>query len=653
MQHVKRTALLTTVLAIAAAGDESRGEVWLPAVIGDNMVLPRESEAALWGRARPGERVVARAEWGEGAEAVADERGRWRVALSTPGAGGPYSITVSGDTTVTLSNVLIGEVWLCSGQSNMEWPVRRADDADREIASAGFPSIRLFTAPNTPSLHPRIDGGGEWVECTPDTIGGFSAVGYFFGRTLHGELDVPIGLISADWGGTVVEAWMSEAALSSFPEFESSLETARILRDPNRRGEYVNKRTGAWWDRLDELGPDAPGAGWTSAGYGDGHWKTMRLPATWESQGLEGFDGIVRFRRLIDLPTAWDGRAAFLELGPVDDRDDAWVNGVRVGGMRQAGRWNVPRRYEVPAGVLHPGSNVIAVRVLDTGGAGGINGRPGQMVLTPAGDDGPEPVFLAGEWRYLAGTPASSLPAMPTSGVGRNTPTALYNGMISPLIPFSLRGVIWYQGESNRDRPAQYGRLFPAMIEQWRGDWGRGDFPFYFVQIAPFRYRDDAGQVAELREAQLMTLDTANTGMVVTTDIGNPTDIHPRNKQEVGRRLALWALAGTYGRAEVVPSGPIYRSMTIEGDSIRVSFDHVGGGLVGRGETLTHFQIAGRNRQFHDARAVVDGETVVVSSQDVPDPVAVRFGWEAAPEPNLFNAAALPASPFRTDDWAR
>ncbi|MHC5014500.1 MAG: sialate O-acetylesterase, partial [Planctomycetota bacterium] len=249
---------------------------------------------------------------------------------------------------------------------------------------------------------------------------------------------------------------------------------------------------------------------------------------------------------------------------------------------------------------------------------------------------------------------ASKLPPLPsTVGLDKNTPTVLFNGMISPLVPFGMRGVIWYQGEANRLRPSQYRRLLPDLIGQWRRDWGHGDFPFYFVQIAPFRYGGDRGEAAELREAQLMALDTPHTGMVVTTDIGNPHDIHPRNKQEVGRRLALWALAKTYGQSNLVYSGPIYRSMTVEGRSIRIAFDHVAGGLVCSGAELTHFQIAGPDQRFVEATALIDGDSVVVSSPDVPDPVAVRFAWETAPEPNLFNAARLPASPFRTDDWPR
>jgi sialate O-acetylesterase len=647
--------LTAAVLAAMSGGYSGHADVTLPALIGDNMVLQRETQVALWGWAQPGEHVQVRAEWADAAvEAVSDDRGHWRVGVDTPGAGGPYTLTVAGDTVVTLKNVMIGEVWLCSGQSNMEWGVSASLRAESEIASARFPSIRLFTVPNRKSLHPRNDCQSQWLECTPETVAEFSAVGYYFGRTLHGELDVPVGLISADWGGTPIEAWMSEGALGVFAEFDDTLQIVRALRDPNTRGDVIQAMDQRWWDGLDDPGPDTPGIGWTETGHPDNDWSTMHLPGSWSQAGLGKFDGIIRFRKTIELPASWDGRPAGLDLGPIDDRDDVWVNGAHVGGTREAGRWKVPRQYDVPPGVLRTGANVIAVRALDTGGTGGINGRPEQMVLKPADESGLEPISLSGEWRYLVGTAASNLPPLPsTVGLDKNTPTVLYNGMIAPLVSFGMRGVIWYQGESNRLRPTQYRQLFPALIGQWRGDWGLGDFPFYFVQIAPFRYDNDRGEAAELREAQLTALATPHTGMVVTTDIGNPHDIHPRNKQEVGRRLALWALAGEYGQPDLVHSGPIYRSMTVEGRSIRIAFDQVAGGLVCSGATLTHFQIAGQDRRFVEATARIDGDGVVVSSPDIPDPVAVRFAWDAAPEPNLFNADGLPASPFRTDDWPR
>ncbi|MHC4991143.1 MAG: sugar-binding domain-containing protein [Planctomycetota bacterium] len=443
MRPTPGRVLAAALLAVRSGGAVSHADVTLPALIGDNMVLQRDTQVAVWGWAQPGEQIRIQPEWTESAaETAADDRGHWRTDVSTPGAGGPYTITVTGDSTVTLSNVMIGEVWLCSGQSNMEWSVSKSLRAESAIAAAQYPSIRLFTVPNRKSLHARTDCEAEWLECTPETVAGFSAVGYFFGRTLYGELDVPVGLISADWGGTPIEAWMSEDTLSTRAEFNDTLAIVRALRDPNTRGEVIRAMDERWWDSLDERAPNAPGTGWTGTDCNDDDWSAMQVPGTWSQAGLGNFDGIVRFRRVIELPASWTDRPAVLALGPIDDRDDVWVNGTHVGATRQAGRWNEPRRYDIPPGVLKAGPNVIAVRVFDTGGAGGINGRPEELALKPADGSGLEPVALAGEWRSLVGTPAAQLPPMPSAvGLDKNTATVLYNGMIAPQVPFGLRGV--------------------------------------------------------------------------------------------------------------------------------------------------------------------------------------------------------------------
>jgi len=630
-----------------AATTPARGEIRLPSIIGDGMVLQQRTDAPVWGWARPGETVRIEATWLDAPiETAGDERGRWIAKLPTPAAGGPFEITITGDNRVTLGDVLVGEVWLCSGQSNMEWPLVRAKDAEREIASADHPGLRLFTVPNVPSLHPRSDCDGSWRECTPDTARGFSAVGYFFGRTVAAEFGVPVGLISADWGGTIIEAWMSADALRPFPPYADALTRIESLRDPNRRGDAAAVARTRWWDALDD--DDA----WRTAAFDDDAWGAIDVPGAWEADGLDTFDGIVRMRYAFDLPATWVDRPAALELGPIDDRDDTWINGAHVGGMRQNGRWSTPRQYDVPAGVLKSGRNVLAVRVLDTGGPGGLHGAADSVRLLSQNGKEHDAVPLAGTWRYQRGRAMGDLPLLPAGAeVGRNTPTALYNGMIAPITPYGIRGALWYQGESNRDQASRYAKLMEAMITQWRGEWGRGDFPFYYVQIAPFRYGNDHGQTAALREAQLAAMRIPGTGMVVTTDIGNPADIHPADKQTVAKRLALWALARTYGRADVTCASPTYRSMSIEGDAIRIAFDGARGGLVSTGSAVTHFRIAGADRVFHEATAEIDGEMLLVRSAAVPTPVAVRFAWEPAPEPNLFNQAALPASPFRTDDW--
>ena len=629
--------------AVAAADLE------LPAIFADGMVLQRDAEVPLWGRAAPGESVAVHASWRDAPQrTTADASGAWRVALPTPAAGGPHRIVVEGTERVVLDDVLVGEVWLASGQSNMEMPVRQTFDARRELSSAELPSIRLFTVPNVPALEPAADcAGARWAACSPETAQRFSATAFFFGRALHRELDVPIGLIAADWSATPARAWTSEEGLRAAaddPLVAADLAALDELRSPSPRHQAAQRRRARdWWAR----DPGTTGE-WMSADLDDADWKETTLPAPWQGE-LADFDGIVWYRRSIELPVDWAARELELSLGPIDDMDAAWVNGRRVGGLEGRHRWNVSRVYTVPASATRPGRNVIAVRVLDTFGYGGFLGGPEQLSLGPRGAIAPR--SLAGTWRYAVGASLEGAPPFPyPDELDAMSPTALFNGMIHPLAGYGIRGAIWYQGESDRDRAATYRSLFPALIRDWRARWGRGDFPFYFVQIAPFAYPDDRGQTGELREAQRLALEVPNTGMVVTTDVGDPLDIHPRDKRAVGERLARWALARTYGR-ELAYSGPLYRSMEVEGGAIRVRFDHATGGLIARDAAPTHFHVAGADRRFVAADTRVEGDALVVSSPEVPQPVAVRYAQGPADEPNLFNAAGLPAAPFRTDDW--
>ena len=636
-------------------------DVELPAVIADHMVLQQELDAPIWGSAAPGEAVRVRADWlTEEVTTEADADGNWMVRLRTPEAGGPHSITITGGNTITLEDVMIGEVWVCSGQSNMEFAVESTgpgypgvDNYLLDIGSADFPDIRLFNVANSVALEPRTDCTGTWARCSPDTVRGFSAVAYFFGREIHFETGVPIGLIGSNWGGTPAEAWTSAEFLGAMPDFADGL--ARVAEARTEAADIEERQQtalAAWWAGLAQKDAGSQPGRWMSAEFADEAWDEMVLPVKWEDTELGDFDGIVWFRKAVEIPAAWAGRDLVLELGPIDDMDTTWFNGARIGGFEEAGYWTTERRYTIPASAVKPGRNVIAVRAFDSGGAGGLWGDAQQLTLAPSDADGEEAVPLAGPWRYRPGAALSDLPPWPSvSRPDQNSPTTLFNGMIAPLIPFAIRGAIWYQGESNRSRAHQYRTLFPTMIHSWRAAWGQGDFPFYFVQIAPFGYGGDEGQAAELREAQLMTLAVKNTGMAVTMDIGNADDIHPTNKHDVGKRLALWALAKTYGREDLVYSGPIYRSHAVEGAAIRMSFAHVGGGLVAEGGELTHFTIAGSDQVFVPARAVIDGDTIVVASDTVPHPIAVRYGWGPADAPNLFNAAGLPASSFRTDAW--
>lgn len=647
------------LLLVLAAAPVAAAEVRLPSVFGDHMVLQRLSDVPVWGRAEPGEAVHVRGSWGESVRVAADGDGRWTARLRTPKPGGPHTLEVHGTNRIVFEDVLIGEVWLASGQSNMEMPMgdvgpgyRGVLDAEAEIAAASHPTIRLFDVPNVHAVRPQADCGGAWEVCGPESVYTFSSTAYFFGRELSRALDVPVGIIGANWGGTVVEAWTSEAGVRASGEFWDELaliEFERLYPGQMERDFYEDLR--GWWESATASDPGSSD-GWERPELDDSDWDEQALPGAWEAT-LGEFDGFVWYRKRVTLPAGWVGERLELSLGPIDDMDTAWFDGAAVGAVQTIGAWQTPRRYAVPESLVGARDAVVAVRVLDTGGQGGLHGAPEDMWLALE-DGASERLSLAGNWRRRAGRSMGQLDAWPRKeGMRPNTPTALFNGMIAPLAPFRLAGVIWYQGESNRLRAAQYRELFPRLIADWREVFERPELPFYYAQIAPYDYGGDVGQAAELREAQAMALRVPHTGMAVTMDIGNPADIHPANKQEVGRRLALLALARTYGR-EVVDSGPMFSGHVVQGDAVRISFDRAHGGLVASdGGPLTCFEVAGADRVFHPAEARIEGASVLVRSPEVPEPVAVRFAWGAKDEPNLANGAGLPAPSFRTDDWVR
>lgn len=623
-------------------------EVKPAALFTDNMVLQRDIAMPVWGKATPKGKVTVLFQ-DQKVAAVADEHGDWHVKLEPAAAGGPFTLKIVGTDTTTLSNVLVGEVWVCSGQSNMEWIVANANNSAAEIAAANYPNIRLFTVNKKTSLNPQEDvDAGAWQECSPHTVPGFSAVGYFFGRELNQELDIPIGLIHTSWGGTVAEAWTAGDFLhemADFTEIMDSLKTEATTEE-ELQAEYEHK-VQAWQQAVDAKIAEAQegGSAWESEEVDDTSWDSMELPVLWESAGLPGFDGIAWFRKSFELDSVGAGEFK-LTLGPIDDQDITYINGIKIGATNN---YNMPREYTVPDSVLKVGKNIIAVQILDTGGGGGIWGDASQMRLLGENVS----IDLAGEWTYKVGASLRDMPPRPQTPDSPNRPTVLYNAMLEPLMPFAIRGAIWYQGESNAGRAYQYRELFPTMIQSWRTNWGQGDFPFYFVQLANYMQVRDIpveSAWAELREAQSMTLSLPNTGQAVIIDIGEADDIHPRNKQDVGKRLALIALAQVHGQ-DVVYSGPTYKLMTIDGNKIKIEFDHIGGGLVAKGGELTGFAIAGEDQKFVWADAKIEGNAVVVSNPEVEIPVAVRYAWADNPVCNLYNAAGLPASPFRTDDW--
>jgi sialate O-acetylesterase len=659
-----RVALLLAVWFVAAVcgwggepGAQSAGanRPFLHPLFTDNMVVQRDCRVPVWGWCEPGRKVTVSLN-GKKTTVRADAQGKWLARLGPFKAGGPFILTISGPQTVTLTNVLLGDVWICSGQSNMEMGIGGVNDAPTEIAQANFPRIRLYTVPKHVAATPQNTvASGEWLVCSPATVatggwGGFSAVGYFFGRDLCRDLNVPIGLIHTSWGGTVAEAWTSAEALRKMSDFRPALDQLAQMNANQKDQNLTFDRLMSDWYVQNDPG-SLGGLGWGAADLAASDWKTMTLPQNWEQAGLPDFDGVVWFRRELDLPAGWAGKEARLHLGPIDDRDVTWVNGVRVGGMDD---WSAARDYRIPAGVLKAGRNVIAVRVLDTGGGGGIYGQPAQLQLEPADAPDLQPVPLTGRWRYREGVAlAKAKPVPQTLDNNPNVVTVLYNGMIAPLVSFAIKGAIWYQGESNASRARQYRTLLPTLIADWRSRFGVGEFPFLIVQLANFmetKAEPAESPWAELREAQLLTnLQVPKTGLAVTIDIGDAADIHPKNKQDVGRRLALAAEAVAYGM-KLEYTGPIYRSLKVEKDRLRLRFDHVGGGLVAKGGgPLRGFAIGGADHKFVWAEATIEGDAVVVWSPRVPNPTSARYGWAENPIGNLYTQAGLPASPFRTD----
>ena len=612
----------------------------------DNAVLQSGMEVPVWGTARPGEQVTV--EFAGQKLAVAATHGRWMVRLKPmPVNSTPQTMTITGDNKIEIRNVVVGEVWIASGQSNMERMLGLAegqkpiDNWEQEVASADFPLIRQFHVPNLVATEPAPNEGGSWVQCSPKTAPEFSAVGFFFARELHKDLGAPVGILFSAWGGTEAEAWTSADSLMQIPGLQVSIDLVRFAAENPAGAMKQYAMESERWYRNNDAG--SQGAIWNMATLNTSGWKTMDLPALWEKAGLPGFDGVVWFRKDVTLPDSWAGKEATLHLGPIDDNDTTWVNGVQVGATES---WNAPRDYKVPAGVLQAGRNVIAVRVLDTGGGGGIYGKPEDLRIEGPLDAAAASVSLSGTWQYQIGGSLETAPVFPARPGPDNPhqPTVLYNGMISPLAPYAIRGVTWYQGEANSGHGKQYRDLFPLLISDWRMHWGEGDFPFLFVQIAPH-----IDMTPEVREAQFLTLGRSpQTAMAVITDAGDAEDIHPSHKQVVGHRLALAAKGLAYAK-KVEYSGPLFSRVQFKADRAIVEFTHTGSGLVAQGGELRGFTIAGADKKFVPAIAEIKGRTVEVRSDQVIAPTAVRYGWTNVPDVNLFNREGLPASPFRSD----
>ncbi len=635
-------SLLLVILLI-----DVNAQLRLPQIFGDSMVLQRGRPITVWGWGQRGEKITINFH-NQSLSAVVGADGSWRVNLAKEKAGGPYPLVVKGSSQIELKDVLVGDVWICSGQSNMELPLSNTNNSKSEIEAAAYPLIRHHKIPNTVAFHHEVDtrAGNGWHSANSAQVGSFTAVGYYFARNLQLELKIPIGLINTSWSGTQVETWTSGDAFGSSDEFK---DLYKDIKRVNLDSVILDKEK-LMQERIQKIQGSLPTASvaiaWKEPGFNDSHWPEMKLPGFWDSQGLADFDGIVWLRKTITLSAEQAATGADISLTMIDDNDETYVNGSKVGATQGD---NQKRLYNIPPGILREGINTIAIRVEDIGGNGGLNGDASQLVVLCKGSKVP----ISGNWKFQLASVTHSLSVNPNS-----FPSLLFNAMIHPLTPYIIKGVIWYQGERNANagRSYQYRKAFPLMITDWRNHWKQGDFPFYFVQLSSFNYDNGNSQKgsawAELREAQTMTLSLPNTGMAVTTDIGNAKDIHPRNKRDVGKRLALIALHHTY-RKKVEYSGPVYHSMSVNDKEVVLSFSHNDGlRTEGQDGMLIGFEIAGEDQHFYKATARISGKQVIITAPEIRIPVAVRYAWaDDAGSANLFNQSGLPAVPFRTDNW--
>ncbi len=631
-------------------------------VFQDKMVLQREKPIAVWGSADPGETVTVTFK-GQSKSVTADHSGKWMVKLNPVKADAKNDVLkISGKNNIELKDILVGDVWLASGQSNMGFTMPETLNAEAELKAADYPAIRFLPVQCRWNNKPTDEFTGNWMIATPENARVFSAIAFFFARDLHKKLNVPIGIIQSAWGGTPVESWIPiedmkaggkayEKFMGNYYKFEnisneklaemrSEAEKTQRQKDPGNQGEKL---------------------GYAKNDFDASGWKDINVPGYLEQVYGDNADGVFWFRREVDIPPEMAEKDLMLNLGPVDDLDTTYFNGEVIGstGFEVPDWWDYPRNYKIPARLIKPGKNLLAVRVVDERYAGGIPGMPPGNKLSIDDESGKVVVDLAGKWKIKDEVIMKPLPG-PDFAYIPHIPSYLWNGMINPFVPFTLRGFIWHQGENNSGDPISYRKLFPDMIKAWRREFKQGDLPFYFVQLSNYMKRgseptQEAGGWPGLREAQAMTESLPNTGMAVTIDIGDANDIHPKNKQGNGDRLARIALGKEYGDKNVVYMSPKLEKMTIQGDKVLLTFN-LGtagqGGLKVRGEKLVGFSICGADRKFVWAEAkIVSDNEVLVWAEEIKNPVAVRYAWANNPECNLFGRDNLPAGPFRTDDW--
>ncbi|AVR44648.1 sialate O-acetylesterase [Christiangramia fulva] len=621
----------------------SQAQVRLPRLVSDGMVLQRNSNVNVWGWASKGEPVSIHF-LQKTYTTTADQNGDWSMTISGLKAGGPFEMNIKGKNEIVLKDIYVGDVWLASGQSNMELPMSRVEPRyEDEIATASNNELRFFEVPKTydfNEVHQDLESG-HWAPVSQENIRELSAVAYFFAKNLYPRYQIPIGIINSSLGGSPVESWISEEALKKFPAPYEEFQRFQNKSYRDSIAESDARRMHQWYEQLQEKDKGVR-EGWSNGTTKTNNWDTMKIPGYWAS-GLGNKNGSVWFQRQVEIPKDLEGEPVKLLLGRIVDADSVFVNGTYVGNTTYQ---YPPRRYQIPSGVLNAGENTFTIRVINESGQGGfVPDKPYKLVFPNREID------LKGPWKYQLG---GAMPALQSPTFIRWKPVGLYNAMINPITPYTMKGVIWYQGESNTGNPGQYKELFTTMIKDWRQKFRQEDLPFLFVQLANFMESKDTPQDsnwARLREAQAQTLSVPNTGMAVTIDVGEWNDIHPLNKKAVGDRLAQAARKVAYNE-DVVPGGPLYKSSRVSGDSIVISFNNTAEGLKTKGKTLQGFAIAGKDHEFVWATAEIQGDQVVVYSPEVKDPVAVRYGWDDNPDTaNLYNSEGLPASPFRTDNW--
>lgn len=617
-------------------------QVKLPQIVRDSMILQRDTKINIWGWAAAGEKVTVSFN-GTSVKTKTDTDSKWKIVLPPMKAGGPYTMTVSGKNKIALKDILIGDVWFCSGQSNMVHQLNIHDVSyEKDIADANYPQIRQFWVPNVADLQqPRQDiEPGNWQAAVGEDVRPFSVVAYFFAKKIFEKYHIPIGIINCSVGGPPVESWISEEGLKDFPAILNTIQK-------NKDTSYVNSllRNSNW----SQVQPTDKGLTdplpWYDVRYIPKGWKRIAVPGYWEDQGIKDLNGVVWYRKEINVPASMVGKPARFFLGRMVDADVVYLNGKQVGNTT----YQYPqRRYRITPGILKEGKNIIVIKITNTASRGGF--VPDKPYCLFAGND---TIDLTGYWQYKVG---AVFPPIKFTGESFNflyQPVGLYNAMVAPLVNYTIKGFLWYQGEGNISSPAEYAKLQPAQINDWRSKWNQGDLPFLFVQLPNFgdaNYLPSESSWAVLRESQLKSLSVPNTGMAVAIDLGEWNDIHPDDKKDIGERLSLIALNKVYGESNVY-SGPIFQSATVDGNKIMLSFTNTGGGLISKdGEELREFAIAGADKKFVWAKAIIDGDKIIVSNEAVVNPLYVRYAWADNPDVNFYNKQGLPASPFRTDE---